>query len=175
MKTHLEIERRFLVKNLPAGWRHRPHVRIDQGYFPVTSKDIEIRLRRKQTSSCLTVKGGHGRTRLEEEVKLAREQFNSLWPLTRAARVSKTRYLIPNRANTIEMDVYRGAHKGLVTAEIEFRSRHESAAFVPPGWFGREITGEERFANRTLARSNLSRRRQGKTKTAWHRGSLLSP
>lgn len=150
MAGHLEIERKFLVKSLPPGWKRRPHSRIVQGYFPLASRQIEMRVRRKDNQRFITIKGGRGRVRLEEEIKIPGKQFDALWPLTRGC-ISKTRYRIPCQGKTIEMDVYDGRHRGLVTADIEFKSRGEAEKFQFPDWFGREVTGDWRFANEKLA------------------------
>ena len=89
--------------------------------------------------------------RTEEELDIDERRFESLWPLTEGRRVSKTRHLIPlDSGLAAELDVYRGAHDGLLTAEIEFPSLEASEAF-PPGWLGREVTGDRRFANQALA------------------------
>ena len=50
-----------------------------------------------------------------------------------------------------EVDVYDGAHDGLVTAEIEFGSVEACERFSPPAWLGREVTGDARYANQSLA------------------------
>ncbi len=63
------------------------------------------------------------------------------------------RYRIPFSGKTIELDVYRGPHRGLVTADVEFKSQSELVRFKKPEWFGPEITGNRRYANETLARS----------------------
>jgi adenylate cyclase len=152
MGKTLEIERKFLVKKPPSGWKRCHHTRIIQGYFPMAGKEIEIRLRRRNSHGCLTIKGGHGMSRQEEELEVPRARFVALWPLTRAARISKTRYEIPFHGKTIELDVYKGPHRGLITADVEFKSCRESAAFQPPPWFGREITGNRRYVNAKLAR-----------------------
>ena len=152
MADHLEIERKFLVKSLPPRWRQRPHSRIVQGYFPLTSRKIEMRLRRKDHQHFLTVKGGRGRVRLEEEIEIPKRTFDALWPLTEGC-ISKTRYRIPSHGKTIEMDIYDGRHRGLVTADIEFKSRREAGRFQFPDWFGREVTGNWRFANERLAKA----------------------
>src|SRR2546421_11306358 len=107
MAGHLEIERKFLVKRPPPGWRRRPSSLIVQGYFPVASKDLEIRLRHKGAQHFITVKGGRGRRRLEEEIEISKAKFRALWPFTGTARVAKRRYKIPCRRLTIEMDVYQ--------------------------------------------------------------------
>lgn len=152
MARHLEIERKFLVKRLPAGRKGRPFSSIVQGYFPMAGKDLEIRLRRKGSHHCITIKSGTGRRRLEEEIPISQSAFRALWPLTGEARISKRRYRIPCRRHIIEMDVYRGPHRGLMTADVEFDSIRESRLFQPPNWLGPEITGNREYANERLAR-----------------------
>src|SRR5215468_1366956 len=95
MGRHLEIERKFLVKQRPPRWRRNRSAQIVQGYFPLAGKDLEIRLRRKDSQHFVTVKGGRGRRRLEEEIAIPKTKFRSLWPLTRPARIAKRRYRIP--------------------------------------------------------------------------------
>ena len=38
-----------------------------------------------------------------------------------------------------------------MTAEVEFGSERDSEAVAPPEWLGREVSGDARYANRTLA------------------------
>ena len=52
-----------------------------------------------------------------------------------------------------EVDVYHEHLAGLVTAEIEFASLQASARFTPPAWLRREVTGDKRYANQSLARA----------------------
>jgi adenylate cyclase len=152
--SHREIERKFLVKELPEGWRHASSSRIVQGYFQLTDRTLEIRLRRKANHCCLTFKAGQGRNRLEEEISITKAQFRALWPLTQRARIAKRRYQIPWNGCTIELDVYKGPHRGLITAEVEFKTERQSSRFSPPAWFGREVTRSGHFSNARLARSH---------------------
>src|SRR5262245_38110531 len=152
MARHFEIERKFLVRRPPASWKRFPSSEITQGYFPVTGKELEIRLRRNGSRHFITIKGGHGRRRLEEEIQIPEPTFRALWPLTGRAHISKRRYKIPCNGHTIEMDVYRGPHRGLMTADIEFDSVRESHSFKAPDWLGHEITGSRKYANKRLAR-----------------------
>lgn len=153
MAGNLEIERKFLVKRLPTAWKRKRSSHIVQGYFPIAGNKVEIRLRQKGAQHFITVKGGHGRRRLEEEIEIPLSKFLALWPLTRRARIAKRRYEIPFSDHTIEMDFYEGRHRGLITVEVEFDSLRASHAFEPPDWFGREITGERKYSNEKLARS----------------------
>ncbi len=148
----MEIERKFLVKSLPSGWRKSPGSHIRQGYFSLRPKDVEIRLRQKGEVYFLTIKGGRGRIRLEEEIPISKKRFQRLWPLVRHACVIKTRHPILHDGRKIEVDVYGGPHRGLVTADVEFPTTSASNSFKPPPWLGQEITGNRRYANESLAR-----------------------
>jgi CYTH domain-containing protein len=152
MAGHLEIERKFLVAQRPAGWKRCPSSAIVQGYFPHATKHVEIRLRQIDRKRVITVKGGYGLRRVEVELEIPAAKFRALWPLTHPARIAKRRYRIPGDGCTIEMDVYQGPHRGLITADIEFASVRASHAFQPPAWLGREITGNRNYANAVLAR-----------------------
>lgn len=160
MAGHLEIERKFLVERPPSDWKRREATLITQGYLPIGTKGLEIRLRRKGSHHFLTIKDGRGLRRLEAEIALPASTFRALWPLTRGARITKRRYALRARPHTIEMDVYQGPHRGLITAEIEFDSVRESRSFQPPQWLGQEITGRRRYANEALARRKGVPRRQ---------------
>jgi adenylate cyclase len=101
-----------------------------------------------------TIKSDGSLTRTEVEIEISKEQFDSLWGATEDKRVEKIRYEIPLEEHTIELDVYDGELKGLVIAEVEFVSVEESARFVPPDWFDKEVTYDKKFRNRNLANKN---------------------
>ncbi len=146
-----EIERKFLVKEMPAGLENYASNYISQGYLAVTEGGTEIRIRRKGNKYYETVKSGEGLSRKEAEAEIGSDAFHALWPLTEDMRVEKTRYEIPYGAHLIELDIYSGALEGLLVAEVEFPSVEESARFAPPDWFGSEVTSDKRYANRGLA------------------------
>ena len=153
-RSAMERERKFLVKDLPPDRSRHPHAVIEQGYLAIIGKDgagSEVRIRRIGRRWILTVKRGHGASRWETEVALSSAVARLLWPLTRGLRISKVRYKIPYGALTIELDVYRGAARGLAVAEVEFRTERALRRFTPPDWFGREVTGREEFSNSRLA------------------------
>ncbi len=145
-----EIERKFCVRKMPDLTACKG-VEISQGYLSVGENGTEIRLRRKGEKFYQTVKQGKGVQRTEVEVELSRAQFDNLWPLTEGRRVEKMRYEIVEGIWTIELDVYRGHLKGLVVTEVEFETVEESSCFVPPPWFGRDVTDDDRYKNATLA------------------------
>src|SRR4051794_9750402 len=117
----MEIERKFLVGDLPADLPDFPASEIRQGYLAVDEDGTEVRIRSRDGSATLTVKQGAGRSRAEEELELGAEDFERLWPLTAGRRVEKRRYEVPaSDGLTIEVDVYAGELAGLVIAEVEF-------------------------------------------------------
>ena len=66
-------------------------------------------------------------------------------------RLHKRRHAVPHNDLTIEIDVYAGDLEGLIVAETEFPSEEEARAFDPPAWLGKEVTGDRRYLNETLA------------------------
>jgi adenylate cyclase len=147
-----EIERKFLVKRLPDEIRHSRRFRIAQGYLAHEQGDRHVRMRKKAKAASLTYKFGHASSREEREITLSVKQFAILWPGTAGRRLRKTRYEIPWKNVTIEIDVYHGRNHGLIVAEVEFPDQVSRRKFKPPHWFGREITGDKRYSNIALAR-----------------------
>lgn len=148
-----EIERKFLVDALPDGLNVAGGCEIMQGYLAFDGN--EVRVRRKGDACTLGVKRGAGRVREETEVPITRSQFDALWPLTRGRRVGKTRYEMQLDGHRIEIDVYRGALEGMMTAEVEFDDHDACDTFTPPSWFGLEVTDDAQFKNRNLAAQGL--------------------
>lgn len=145
-----EIERKFLLEEPPHWPPSRSQIRIEQGYVAIAA-EVEVRLRRAGEKRLLTVKHGRGEVREEVEIELGEEQFEALWPLTESRQLRKTRHLVPLGSGLdAEVDVYEDDLEGLVTAEAEFGSAAQSGSFQPPTWLGKEVTGDERYANRNL-------------------------
>jgi adenylate cyclase len=152
----VEIERKFVLAEPPAGLAEHPHTHVEQGYVALDPNGTEVRVRRRGDDRTLTIKSGGGLVRTEDESALEPERFDELWPLTDGRRVVKTRYLVPlGDGLTAEVDVYHDALDGLVTAEVEFADEPASQAFEVPGWLGAEVTGDKRYANRSLAVSGV--------------------
>ncbi|MCI0495163.1 CYTH domain-containing protein [candidate division KSB1 bacterium] len=151
-----EIERKFLVKKLPEDLNQYPSTVILQGYLAITSDGTEVRLRKKGSRYFQTVKSGSGLLRGEVEIELSQGQFEKLWLMTEGKRIEKIRYEIAYSGTTIELDVFSGMLQGLVVAEVEFVSIKQANLFIPPSWFGIEVTEDERYKNRNLALCGIS-------------------
>jgi CYTH domain-containing protein len=147
---HVEIERKFLVERAPGdldAWRAE---HIEQGYLAITP-EVEVRVRRRAGKATLTIKSAPALVRVEEEIPIEPERFDSLWPLTEGRRVVKTRHVRDHDGVVLELDVYEGELAGLLTLEVEVASEDAAGAFTPPEWVGADVTGDARYANQALA------------------------
>ena len=113
-----EIERKFLVRQLPTDLEKYPMRQIEQGYLAVERDGTQARLRRAGSVCSLTVKRGGGVARHEWEIELTAAQFDYLWPATQGRRLRKRRYDVPMGDFTIEIDIYDGCNAGLIVAEV---------------------------------------------------------
>ncbi len=156
-----EIERKFLVdtSRLPAGWDDAP-AGIAQGYIALDASGTEIRVRQKGNKFYFTVKGDGTLIRSEVEIELTSEQYEQLMPLAQDRTVEKIRYTLPytyttadgaSATVTLEIDKYAGNLDGLYTVEVEFPSEEAAKQFVPPPFFGRDVTAEKNLKNKKLA------------------------
>lgn len=146
-----EIERKYLVRSLPDDLRAGPGVALRQGYLAVEGA-VEVRVRLTETAARLTVKGGHGRTRTEVEVGIDVAEGEALWSLTEGRRIEKVRHRVElSTHDVVDLDVYAGHLDGLITAEVEFSDDAAADRFIPPAWFGEELTGQRGWSNAALA------------------------
>ncbi|MFL6527521.1 MAG: CYTH domain-containing protein [Chthoniobacterales bacterium] len=146
-----EIERKFLLKHLPGGLSNYPHEEIEQGYLAVERGGVQVRLRKKGNVHSLAYKRGNKTAREEREIRLTAEQFDALWPATKGRRLTKTRFDVPWKDHTIEVDIYTGRHDGVVVAEVEFHDERSCREFEAPDWFGEDVTGKSRYSNVVMA------------------------
>jgi len=150
MRCSKEIERKFLVKELPKGYKEWKSEEILQGYI-IAGDDGEVRIRKKGNRYYLTVKGAGDLSRPEKEIELTEEQYKTLWPLTIGRRIKKVRYEKELGHSIAELDIYKEKLKGLKIVEVEFTSEKEANNFKAPPWFGEEVTRDARYKNKNLA------------------------
>src|SRR5690349_20592984 len=128
-----EIERKFLVGELPPRAQLGNGVHIRQGYLAAEGR-VEVRMRITESASVVTIKAGAGLRRVEVELATERTEADALWPSTEGRQLEKTRYRVPVDGLTAEVDVFAGALDGLVVVEVEFDSEDAAGAFRPPPW-----------------------------------------
>ena len=145
----MEIERKFLTEHLPFDITTYPCHTMTQAYI---SFSPTIRVRQSDDAYILTVKGKGHLAREEFELPLSREDYERLLTKTEGTPVVKKRYYVPLEGGlTAEVDVYEGELTGLLTTEVEFSSLEEAEAFVPPAWFGKDVSEERAYKNTSLS------------------------
>ena len=148
----MEIERKFLVKQLPENLRAYPCLQIEQGYL---TTDPVIRIRRQNEDYILTYKGRGLMVREEHNLPLTKNAYETLKPKIEGVLITKKRYCIPFDPYTIELDIFENSHAGLIVAEVEFPSEEEALSFTPPDWFGEDVTQRYEYQNSHLALHGL--------------------
>ena len=119
----MEIERKFLITELPENLTQYNCRRIEQGYLCTAPV---VRIRRQDEEYYLTYKS---------KGMMVREEYNL--PLTAEAYAhlrEKTDGNLP-----------------LMLAEVEFSSEEEANSFVPPAWFGEDVTFSGKYHNSYLS------------------------
>lgn len=144
----MEIERKYLVKELPENLEQYPCKHIEQGYL---NTDPVVRIRRTDDRYTLTYKGSGLMVREEYNLPLNAESFLHMKGKIDGILIEKYRYLIPFEKYTIELDIFEGELAPLQLAEVEFESESEANAFVPPAWFGEDVTFSTKYHNSTLS------------------------
>lgn len=157
----MEIERKYLVRELPANLDSYHHVEIEQGYLCTSPT---LRIRKAGDAYILTVKEKvitessalHNR---EEEFSLSADKYELLKAKCDGRMVSKTRYRIDLRRSegdgmysnlVAELDIFHGHNEGLRLVEVEFPDTATADSFVKPDWFGEDVSKDKRYKNSAL-------------------------
>ena len=148
----MEIERKYLIRELPERLEQYPCRQIEQGYL---NTDPVVRIRRTDEQYTLTYKGKGFMVREEYNLPLNKKAFLHLREKIDGILIKKRRYLIPFETYTIELDVFEGELAPLLLAEVEFETEDEANAFVPPSWFGEDVTFSSAYHNSTLSGRTL--------------------
>ena len=146
----MEIERKFLIKKLPDNLTLYKARKIEQAYL---CTDSVVRVRRDNDDYYLTYKSKGMIVREEYNLPLTKEAYGHLLAKADGNIITKTRYEIPEKDNlTIELDVFEGKFDGLLLAEVEFASEEEALGYIPPEWFGEDVSNSIKYHNSTLSR-----------------------
>lgn len=165
----MEIERKFTLKALPENLQDYPFHHIEQAYLNVTPV---VRVRKEDNTYYLTYKGSGMMARQEVNLPLNEEAYYHLREKADGNIISKKRYLIPLKnpgfkegfptppddyTLTIELDVFDQPFAPLIMAEVEFGSKEAAEAFLPPEWFGEEVTYRKEYHNSYMASMPLGK------------------
>lgn len=160
----MEIERKYLVRFLPDGLEDCQRHELEQGYI---GSSPTIRIRREDNRYVLTIKE-HRRPQVgdnvaapivnrEEEFYLTVESYAHLRTKCDGNFIVKTRYRIPLNTEegrgeplVAELDLFHGALEGFALVEVEVPTVEASCRFVPPEWFGTDVSQDKRYRNSHL-------------------------
>lgn len=147
----MEIERKFVPAQLPPDLTRWQATKMTQAYL---CTDPVIRIRREGDSYLLTCKGRGLMAREEYNLPLSEQAFFSLLPKCDGRIIHKTRYRAPVElapSLTAELDLFEGELEGLVILEVEFPSVEDANSFIPPAWYGEEVTENPAYHNASLS------------------------
>lgn len=160
---NMEIERKYMVKKLPERLEAYPCQIIEQAYL--NTKPV-VRVRRSNGQYYLTYKGSGLMAREEYNLPLDEDSYRHLLAKADGNIISKKRYVIPlenpqfkeesvsffkTPALAIELDIFEPPFAPLVIAEVEFPNMEAADAFIPPEWFGEDVTMDSAYHNSTLS------------------------
>ena len=150
---NIEIERKFLVKEIPDKLDTFERIDMTQGYL---NTNPVVRIRKENDDYVLTYKGSGLLSRSEYNLLLDEESFNHLIKKCDGIIISKSRYKIPLKNNLIaELDIFKGDLDSLKLVEVEFNSVEEADNFIPPEWFGEDVTTDSRYHNSYISKYGL--------------------
>ena len=147
----MEIERKFLIKKLPNNLSQYQCKKIAQGYI---CTNPVVRIRKSDDEYYLTYKGKGLMAREEHNLPLTKEGYEHMLPKIDGRLIEKSRYLIPLGGKlTAELDIFEGDLAPLIIVEVEFDSIDAANCFIPPEWFGEDVTESRKYHNSNLALS----------------------
>lgn len=146
----MEIERKYLITTPPQDYASYPFHIIEQAYL---CTDPVVRIRKEDETYYLTYKSKGLLAREEYNLPLTKEAYDHLLSKADGISLTKRRYRIPIEGTdlTIELDIFSGDYEGLALAEVEFESVKQAEEFLPPDWFGRDVTFSGEYQNSRLA------------------------
>lgn len=159
----MEIERKFLVneKDLPDNYTSYPSRQLEQGYISISPS---LRIRKDDNRYIFTCKGEGYLKREEFELLLTKDEFNCLKTKVEGNWIKKRRYFLPVHPDgtvekepsasaelTIELDIFDAPFAPLIYAEVEFPTEEAANAFIPPNWFGKDVTLLPDYQNAALS------------------------
>ena len=146
----MEIERKYLITELPQDLEKYSKRELEQGYL---CTEPVIRIRKDNDNYELTYKSKGLMVREEHTLPLTKDSYEHLKQKVDGRIISKTRYLIPfDKKLTIELDVFYNDLAPLLLAEVEFPSEELANAFLPPSWFGEDVTFSTQYHNSNLSK-----------------------
>ena len=152
----MEIERKYLIRELPEHLERYAYHEIEQAYLCTAPV---VRIRRQDDRYILTYKSSGMMAHEEYNLPLSQEAYEHLKTKADGNVITKRRYLIPlDDILTIELDLFSGAFEGMILAEVEFPTEEAANTFTPPDWFTEDVTFKKEYHNSYLSSVDLSKK-----------------
>ena len=149
----MEIERKSIPKCLPDNLDSYEHHDIQQAYLNTSPV---IRIRKQDEDYFLTYKGSGMMSREEYNLPLNQKSYFHLLTKADGNIITKTRYLIPLfNSLTAELDIFHDIFDGRLLVEVEFNSIEDANSFIPPEWFGEDVTYDKKYHNSNMSKEIL--------------------
>ncbi len=146
----MEIERKYLINSIPDNLNIVESRLLEQGYL---CTEPVVRIRRDNDEFILTYKSKGLMIREEHNLPLTQEAYEHLKTKVDGRLISKTRHLIPfDHKLMIELDIFHGDLEPLMLAEVEFPDEEAANNFIPPTWFGEDVTFSSKYHNSNLSK-----------------------
>lgn len=144
-----EIERKYLVDT--SKWKPETEGEEIVQAFLSNDKERVVRVRIKGEQAWLTIKGNTvGISRTEFEYQIPLEDARNLLEMCLDHPIEKKRFTEQHFDNVWEIDVFSGANKGLVVAEVELETEDEE--IILPDWIGEEVSLNQKYFNACLSK-----------------------
>ena len=172
----MEIEKKFIVKELPKDLDKLPFHLIEQAYINVSPA---IRVRQQDDEYYMTYKGTRSSApgeigQLEYNMPLDAASYEHLRSKADGNILRKKRYLVPVNVDAydsdylakrpelaemiksgkmaIELDVFAEPFDGFVLAELEFPDEEAARMYHMADWFSEDVTGKIEYSNAYMSR-----------------------
>ncbi len=153
----VEIERKWLLKKLPDHLERYAYREIEQAYLNFSPV---VRVRHDamydptliQEKYELTYKGAGFLMRREDNMPLDQDSYLRLRGKHEGHIIRKRRYMIPLPPYVAELDVFLDDFSGLFLVEVEFPDEKSEREFLPPSWFGEDVSESGKYSNSRLAK-----------------------
>jgi adenylate cyclase len=139
-----EIERRFLLKEEPRGLKVISRSKIFQTYLASGGQE-QVRIRRRIFLWCdkpdeytLDVKLGRGMDKKEIPTAISKDTYWQMQRNIKRKPLVKVRTEVLCDGRIVAIDKF--LDKETTVVEVEFKSVRDANNFIPPTWFGKEIT-----------------------------------
>ncbi len=155
----LELERTFLLKEMPKDLKNCKSVEVLDIYIPQSAVHPTLRIRRQGDNYEITKKfpiaANDASEHHEYNIPISEKEFEGLSKL-KGKRVRKIRYFYPVNNTMAEIDVFLDDLAGLALADFEFNSAEEKANFKMPDFCLADVTQEEFMAGGFLSGKKYS-------------------